>query len=360
MIGTDIAADSATGYTATDCFSGGGGSTHGLQQAGIKVVIAANHWSTAILTHRSNHPDVEHVQANLSETDFRTFPRTDIAWFSPSCVWHARSGGRKKPPPEVERLRADEGSIDRATAFAVIAATEVHRYEIVAVENVAEFLDWTLFSWWLDGMTIQGYKHQIVTLDSADIGPDPVPQRRKRVYILFTRVDAADIDLTVDQVDRTPASAILLPDRGKLVTRRMYVTPQFEEITEPHVPHLVTYRNHAHARRADRHQLATITSGGNHHAVATLDAAGRVYHRWLTNLERARAQGFPDSFVFHGGHRVINGKRVDEVRTQIGNAVSVNVAKWLGHRIVAALNTSADPTSLYQNGRFGSTMEIAS
>lgn len=350
---TDVGAD--TGYTASDYFAGANGSTTGLCQAGIRVLIGANHWDTAIRTARANHPDVEHVQANLSETDFRIFPRTDIAWFSPSCVWHARSGGRKKPPAEVERLRADEGSIDRATAFAVIAATEVHRYEVVVVENVPEFLDWTLFRWWLDGMTVQGYKYQIVILDSADIGPNPVPQRRKRAYILFTRADAPDIDLTVEPVERTPASAILLPERGKLVTRRMYVTPQFEEITEPNVPHLVTYRNHAHARRADQHQLATITSGGNHHAVATIDEDGRVYHRWLTNLERARAQGFPDDYQFHGGHRVINGKRVDEVRTQIGNAVSVNVARWLGHRITAALSNSQ-----HQNGRFNATMELAS
>jgi DNA (cytosine-5)-methyltransferase 1 len=73
-----------------------------------------------------------------------------------------------------------------------------------------------------------------------------------------------------------------------------------------------------------------------------------VYHRWLTNLERARAQGFPDNYRFHGGHRVINGKRVDEVRTQIGNTVSVNVARWFGHRITVDLNRTRDQAARNQ------------
>jgi hypothetical protein len=70
----------------------------------------------------------------------------------------------------------------------------------------------------------------------------------------------------------TPDSPLTLfdidtPTAWQAGTRRIYVTPQFEEITQPNVPRLVTYRNHAHARRADQHQLATKISGGNHHAV---------------------------------------------------------------------------------------------
>ncbi|WP_433622761.1 DNA cytosine methyltransferase [Nocardia sp. CA-120079] len=323
--------------TVTDLFSGGGGSSEGLRQAGFDIVIAANHWATAVRTHQANHPDTEHRLANLSETDFRTFPRTDIAWISPSCVWHARSGGRKQPPAVTELRRADDGSVDRATAFAVIAATEVHQYDVVIVENVTEFQNWVLYDWWLDGMRRLGYKAQIVLLNSADIGPNPVAQNRVRFYAVFTH--DGDVDLTVSLTTRTPAHAILDSNLGKLVTRQLYVTPQIEQIREHGVPHLVTYRKHAKARRADRHQLATVTAGGNHHAIATLTDEG-PRHRMLTNPERARAQGFPDSYVFHGRNTVVNGKRVDEVRAQIGNAVSVNVARWFGQRVAAALGVA--------------------
>lgn len=324
--------------TATDNFAGGGGSTCGLLQAGFDVTNILNHWDTAIRTHQANHPWIKHWTENLAEFDFRLLPRTNVAWFSPSCVWHARSGGRKKPTVEEELRRDDEGAIDRATAFAVIAATEVHRYDAVIVENVVEFMGWTLYDWWLDGMRALGYKAQVVLLNSADIGPNPVAQNRIRFYAVFTR--DGDVDLAMPEVTRTPATAILDPDLGKLHTNHGYVASQVEQIEVLDVPHLVTYRNHAKPWRADQHQLATVTAGGNHHGIATVTSSG-VYRRMLNNRERARAQGFPDDYIWHGKNVPVirNGKRryIDEVRVQIGNAVSVNVARWLGERVAVAL-----------------------
>ena len=310
--------------TLTDGFAGAGGSSEGMRQAGIDVRICANHWDTAVATHQANHPDTEHRTANLSETDFRTFPRTDIAWWSPSCVWHARSGGRRQPPEEVERLRADAGAIDRATAFAVIASAEVHQYDAVIVENVPEFAGWSLYGWWLDGMRALGYREQSVVLNAADFG---LPQNRKRLFIVFTR--SGTVDLTLPNRAPVHAASILGADLGKLVTRPLYVTPQIEQIDELGVPYLVTYRRNARARRADRNPLATVTAGGNHHGVATITDEGARF-RMLTNRECARAQGFPDSYVFAG--------KASDVKKQIGNAVPVAVAKWLGERVTAHLS----------------------
>ncbi|WP_032402454.1 DNA cytosine methyltransferase [Rhodococcoides fascians] len=307
--------------TATDLFAGAGGSSEGLAQAGYNISICANHWRTAVDTHQLNHPNTEHRIANLSETDFRTFPSTDIAWVSPSCVWHARSGGRKTPPAEVERLRDDAGAIDRATAFAVIAAAEVHSYEAVIVENVAEFAKWSLFDWWLAGMRQIGYREQIVTLNAKDFG---LPQHRERLFIVFTR--RGDVDLALPESAPVSASSILDADLGKVVTRPLYVTPQIEQIKDRGVAHLVTYRRNAKARRADRFPLATVTAGGNHHGIATVTDDGPRF-RMLTNRECARAQGFPDSYRFVGSTK--------DVKKQIGNAVPVNVAKWIGERVGA-------------------------
>ena len=317
---------------ATDLFSGGGGSSTGLSQANIAVRIAANHWQTAVATHKLNHPDTEHRLANLSEVDWRTFPRTNILWGSPSCVWHARSGGRKKPAAATELLGADPGRVDRATAFAIIAATEVHQYDAVIVENVPEFTSWALYPWWLDGMRALGYIDQVVILNATDLG---MPQHRVRYFAVFTRT--GDVDLSLPAIAPVHAASILDPDYGRLVAdrpRRLYVAPQLEQITEPDVPHLVTYRRNAKARRADSHPLACITAGGNHHGLATLTSDGMRF-RMLTNRECARAQGFPDSYKFQG--------RADEVKKQIGNAVPVNVAQWLGERVTDALvrSTSA-------------------
>lgn len=309
--------------TATDLFAGAGGSSEGLEQAGYRVLDAANHWPTAVATHSANHPDTVHHTANLSETDFRIFRPTTLLWASPSCVWHARAGGRKQPPAHVEMARTDQGAVDRATAFAVIAAAEVHRYPAVIVENVREFTAWTLFPWWVDGMRALGYSFQETVINAADVGE---AQSRLRWFGVFTQ--GAPVDLALPVVECRHAAQILAPDPGRAVTRALYVSPQIEQITDQDVPHLVTYRRNARARRADQHPLATVTAGGNHHGVATLTGDGPRF-RMLTTRERARAQGFPDHYTFHGSQT--------DVVKQIGNAVPVRVARFLGERVAQSL-----------------------
>lgn len=258
----------------------------------------------------------------------RRFPSTTILWASPSCVWHTPAGGRKKLPLDQEIRRTDVGAVDRATAFAVIAATEVHAYPAVIVENVVEFTDWVLYDWWLDGMRALGYQAQTVILDAADFG---VPQRRRRWFAVFTQAGA--VDLTVPPPRRVPASSILDPDLGDPVARRLYVDGQIDAIQDLDTPHLVVYRKHARPLRADQHPLATITAGGNHHGLATITSSGARLHRMIRHRECARAQGFPDDYRFTGTGA--------EVKRQIGNAVAVPVARWIGERVARDLPTTS-------------------
>jgi DNA (cytosine-5)-methyltransferase 1 len=185
--------------TAIDMFCGAGGSTTGLKAAGIPVIHAANHWETAIATHNTNHPEVPHTHCDLNQADPRAFPRSTIAWFSPSCTTHSPAGGRKRKSTGQIHLWEQQKALNpsvvrsRMTAFDVIRFSEYHKYEIVIVENVVEFLEWgdqqtgDMFEWWLRGMHLLGYEHQAICFNAQFAYPYKAPQSRDRVYLLFNR-----------------------------------------------------------------------------------------------------------------------------------------------------------------------------
>ncbi|PZR55262.1 DNA cytosine methyltransferase [Xylanimonas oleitrophica] len=188
--------------TMTDLFCGAGGSSTGaVSVPGVQVRLAANHWDKAIETHNTNHPDVDHLQADISQTDPRYVPHTDMLWASPECTNHSRAKGRKAAPiqPDLfgDVLPDAAAERSRATMWDVVRFTEAHDYRAVLVENVVEVVDWSsptgtrggLFQAWLGAMHSMGYRHRIISLNSmhASAMGLPAPQSRDRVYIAFTK-----------------------------------------------------------------------------------------------------------------------------------------------------------------------------
>lgn len=188
--------------TMTDLFCGAGGSSTGaIGVPGVTVRLAANHWDLAIETHNANHPDTDHLQADISQTDPRYVPATDLLWASPECTNHSRAKGRKlhrQPDLFGEVLPDEAAERSRATMWDVVRFTEAHEYRAILVENVVEVVDWSsahgirggLFDSWLAAMHSMGYQHRIISLNSmhAQAMGLPAPQSRDRVYIAFWRV----------------------------------------------------------------------------------------------------------------------------------------------------------------------------
>ncbi|MEE6295170.1 DNA cytosine methyltransferase [Georgenia wangjunii] len=191
----------SSNLTMTDLFCGAGGSSTGaVDVPGVSVRLAANHWALAIETHNANHPDTDHLQADISQTDPRYVPTTDMLWASPECTNHSRAKGRKLPTqPDLfgDVLPDEAAERSRATMWDVIRFTEAHEYRAILVENVVEVVDWTsrngvrggLFDSWLAAMHAMGYKHRVISLNSmhAQAMGLPAPQSRDRVYIAFWR-----------------------------------------------------------------------------------------------------------------------------------------------------------------------------
>ncbi|QDP44190.1 DNA methylase [Gordonia phage JuJu] len=178
--------------TLTDLFCGAGGSSTGaVDIPGVTVRIASNHWDLAVETHNSNHPDADHLCADLSQIDPRYFPTTDILWASPECTNHSVAKGRKRvgsQPDLFGEILPDAASErSRATMWDVPRFAEVHQYRAVIVENVVDAFHWVPFRAWLMAMDCVGYDHHIVMLNSMHaqtFGPG-APQSRDRMYVVF-------------------------------------------------------------------------------------------------------------------------------------------------------------------------------
>lgn len=185
--------------TATDQFCGAGGSSIGATKAGVEVRLAMNHWKLAIETHNTNFPKVDHVCTDISATDPRRYPSTNILITSPECTNHSLAKGKPRQFYEKDLFGnilidpAEERS--RATMWDVPRFAEYHGYEIIVVENVVDAGKWRLWDSWIHAMHALGYEHQVVYFNSMFAWP--TPQSRDRMYTIFWKKGNKAPDLEI-------------------------------------------------------------------------------------------------------------------------------------------------------------------
>jgi len=177
---------------AADLFCGAGGFTTGAEQSGcVDVVLAVNHWRTAIYTHEANHPGTRHICARIDGVEIksdRSIPELDMILASPECTHHSNARGGR---PICDQRRA--------TPWNVLDWVEAKLPKWVIVENVREFRDWgplnakgrpikakkgVIFRQWIKSLESYGYQvdHQI--LNAADFG---AATSRQRLFIVARR-----------------------------------------------------------------------------------------------------------------------------------------------------------------------------
>lgn len=214
--------------TFTDLFCGAGGSSTGaIGIPGVQVRIASNHWELAVQTHNENHPDADHLCADLSQINPRYFPRTDILWASPECTNHSVAKGKRRADsqPDLfgEVLPDAAAERSRATMWDVPRFTEAHRYEAVIVENVVDAWNWEPFRAWLMAMDSLGYEHHVVFLNSMHaqaFGPG-APQSRDRMYVVFWRKGNRMPDFV-----RVTSPAAVCAECGQVRARQVFKRPE--------------------------------------------------------------------------------------------------------------------------------------
>ncbi|AEY94339.1 C-5 cytosine-specific DNA methylase (plasmid) [Streptomyces hygroscopicus subsp. jinggangensis 5008] len=211
---------------AVDLFSGFGGLTKGIEDAGFTTIMAANHNAYKVEVHEANHPDAEHWIADLVDpeaSDYhsaRDLPAADLLAAGVSCVNHSLANTIKAyeqgltlfelEDPDYE-ARVTRSERDRATANCVLQYAAKHHPRLILVECTTQLTSWgpalpgrpkvgdgSTYRWWLKQFDLLGYRHKVLYLNSQFFG---VPQSRDRGYWVFV-----DKSLPMPDLEHRPVS----------------------------------------------------------------------------------------------------------------------------------------------------------
>lgn len=305
---------SAASLTAVDLFAGLGGFTEGAEQAGCRVVWAANHWQKAVDIHSVNHPETEHKCQDLHQQNWTQVPRHDLLLASPACQGHTPARGKERPHHDA----------CRNTAWAVVSALECHRPPLALVENVPHFAKWALYPAWCSALTALGYAIAPHRIDCADLG---VPQNRNRIFFALTR-SKHPIELRLPRVDHIPAATIIdfTAGRWSPIARKGRAANTLARIRRGREQHgerfLTAYYTATRGGRSLAKPIGTITT---HDRWAVIDG-DRM--RMLTVPEAKRAMTFRDDYALP-----VKGS---DAMFMLGNAVPPLAAREIVSALMAA------------------------
>lgn len=300
---------------AIDLFAGAGGFSTGAVMAGCQVAWAANHWPEAVETHANNHPGTAHECQDLHQADWTKVPAHDLLLASPCCQGHSRARGKDRPHHDAQR----------STAWAVVSAAEFHRPAAVIVENVPEFMKWSLYPAWCAAWEALGYSIAPHILDAADHG---VPQHRVRAFIVLTR-SRAPMHLDLPRREHVPAASFVDFDDGRWsqIERPGRAENTLARVKAGRAAHgerfLIAYYGNERGGRSLSRPIGTITTRDRW---AVIDG-DRM--RMIRVEESKAAMGFPDWYELPA--------RARDATMMLGNAVSPPQARDVIRAVEAAL-----------------------
>jgi len=301
-------------YKIVDLFCGCGGMTLGFEKAGYNVVAGFDNWEPAINVYEANfnHPI---VKLDLSDVDNSV---SEISKFSPDII----VGG----PPCQDFSTAGHQDESRGRAILSVCYSEIvctikPRYFVM--ENVAAIHNTKSFKTAITNFKKAGYGLTMKTLDAAYCG---VPQIRKRMFVIGEL--NADDDFLNEELDKN------LSDKPMTIFdylgNSLGIEHYFRVPTNYNRRAVYSiYEPSMTIRGVDR----PIPSGYKGHR---LDSAPVNTTRNLTPKERSYIQTFPKEFNFFGGKSDMN--------TMIGNAVPVNLAKYVGDALLKHIEKNYNET----------------
>ena len=300
---------------AVDLFCGVGGLSKGLQDAGIEILGAYDNWPAAIETYEWNilHP-VECLDLSDVDAAVRKIKPlgAEIIAGGPPCQDFSSAG---------KRVEGSKATLTEAFALIVKAC----KPDIAIMENVPRVRGSQAYQKARTLLAATGYSFYERVLDSSLCG---VPQIRKRFFMFAWRGNSLKIGEHIHE--RIEES---------LAQERLTVSDYMKnEISIKHY-----YR---HPRNYSRRAVFSVdepspTVRGVNRPVPPsykrhrLDSVSPKKVRPLTSYERSRIQTFPKSWKWS---RDDKPRAKTDIELLIGNAVPVNLSRFIGQAMMSALN----------------------
>lgn len=291
---------------AVDLFAGCGGLSLGLEKAGINVISAFENWEHAIKIYKQNfNHDVHQCDLSNEKKAIELIKKykPDMISGGPPCQDFSSAGKRDE--------KGGRGDLTLSFANIVIGV----RPKWFLMENVDRIKTSLIFKKAKAKFTKAGYGLTEIVLDASLCN---VPQKRKRMFLIGRE----------NEVDDFLLNRITEKLNSKSITVREYLGDS-----------LKTDYYYRHARSYARRGIFSIDEpsptirGVNRpippdykfHVGDATKSLSKV--RPLTSVERSYIQTFPKTFKWDG----VNKSILEQI---IGNAVPVNLAKFVGMAIL--------------------------
>jgi DNA (cytosine-5)-methyltransferase 1 len=343
-------------YKVLDLFSGCGGLSLGLEQAGFEILLGIDSWQDALDTFKENHPNSKIYCQDLSKIDFNFIENeylqadVDVIVGGPPCQGFSISGKRDPNDPRNKLYTSFVKSVEHFKPKAFLMEN---------VPNLASMQNGSIKDTIVSEFEELGYNVQYDRLLASDYG---VPQNRKR-FIMVGLLDGQEYlfpEKTHINNKITTGEAISdLPEHSVTCGTKYQSEPlsdyqyQFRKGSKGILNHEIT--NHTEKTKSI---ISLVPDGGNYKNLPekykntrnvniawtrynsskpslTIDTGHRhhfhyEFNRVPTVRESARLQSFPDDFKFMGS-------KTSQYK-QVGNAVPPLMSKHLGQALLKKLS----------------------
>ena len=385
------------GFTHMDCFSGVGGFCTGLHAAGFTTLLAIEKIKSCVETYHVNHPEVHVVNNDIckvTEKDIAPFcPEggVDLVTSGMPCETFSTAGNTSRSFYDERQFLFREGiRVAKITNAKFLLFENVPAITTKTVSKASEELIVDLLK---KELVNAGYQNYIeIVLDSTHYG---VPQRRKRYFVLGTRLKNVRLRKPTSKLTKPFTVGDAFSDLPAVVPNSWIEGKEYNGTTNPFaelmrddafwrrqdfsVPQL-TYQMPMKHRPATLERFSLLKSGEglrnlferytgrqreelqSRHVLPKKMFIKRNYrlpvdqpsptvtshcldefvhpteNRALTVRECARLQSFPDSYDFIGGPYIVPhiDREVQDKYEQIGDAVPPLLAYAWG-RVIAEL-----------------------